>query len=1186
MSRFFAFISQGWLLALLGIILLSLIIWFIGPLVAISDYKPLASENIRLATIFIAFILWGLNNLRVRNKSQKTEQAFAKNLMAEETKETKDSKKDKNDRVKTQDEEVLAKRLNDAIRMLQSSKVGKKGKLYTLPWYMIIGVPGSGKTTALKNSGLHFPLRSKLGDEPVQGAGGTRYCDWWFTDEAILIDTAGRYTSQDNPKKVETHAWLGFLSSLKKMRPKRPLNGIILTISMQDVLQKTATQKGIQTTAIKQRIQELNNHLGMELPVYVVFTKTDMVAGFNSFFADLEQDELKQAWGFTFPDTRAEKTSDLLGQFNEEYDVLMQRINSRVLNRLNHEKNQQRRTLVYEFPRQMNSLRTQLHEFLTNIFIPNQFEPPFLLRGVYFVSSTQTNMASQWVSGILPPDQCAPPVDIVSKEPKTFFVNKLLNEIIFPEANMATVNAKAKYRYQWIYRSALAISTFAFAGMLVAWENSRRLNNSYIENLDQQVQQYKNVTNDGLENDHDWLTLAAGLNELKGLTTGFDEGSDRKTLQQGLGLYQGDKLGSQAQLTYLKSLESFFMNDLGNMLSRQISTAKNDDERLYEALKFYLMQYYSDKMDQETFVTWVNVLWARILPGDSNQVLREHLNTHLMNALNNQVAPAPIDQQLVDSAREILIRTPLEERVYRHLKNDYLSRNKDQYSIQDVLGKKAEVIFYRPSGKPLSEGIPTLFTYEGFHTGFNVQNKTLAQDLAKEQWIYGDSVLEPLNEEEIKRITESVNEQYFTEYNARWGTLIEDLKIKSFSTVNRGQAVLRLLASSDTPLIKVLESIRKNTALSEAPAVSGAATELASNINSQITSNKKDRLERLVPESLSVGSIRLPGHAVTENFDALNTYINLDDGLPLQQLQQSLKGLNEYFQTLAFAGNLKQAAFQSSLDSEEGSSSTTTVRRAIAESPREIQQWFNSITRDTNRVTAAATQGHMNNVWQTDVLSFFNQALKDRYPINPKSDRDIKRADFTKFFGPEGIIQEYFRTNIEPFVDSSQTPWRWKKNIGLAESSLRFFERAQRINTAYFSESATSPEVNFSLRPHALDGVVIGFLLETGGNSLRYNNGPPTTTKLTWPGSDGELSKITFTLASGGTPISARAEGEWSWFRLLDNHAKQENQNNSDAIKLTFYVNSVKAEYDLLPQSAFNPFGNKDLQNLTLPDRL
>jgi len=1182
-KRFFAFITQPWLLALIGIILLSLIIWYIGPLFAIADYKPLASETIRLVSILVIFIAWGLNNLRQKNNKNAADKDIADQLLNDAK---KDENKDASNTAKTPDEEILSKRLSDAISMLQNAQFGKKGKLYNLPWYMIIGAPGSGKTTALKQSGLHFPLRSKLGDEPVQGAGGTRYCDWWFTDEAILIDTAGRYTTQDDPKKVETQAWLGFLSMLKKVRSKRPLNGIILTISLQDILQKTATQKTIQTTAIKQRIQELNNHLGMELPVYVIFTKTDMVAGFNSFFADLEKEDQEQVWGTTFPDTRAEKNDNLLEKFNSEFSALMERINNRVLNRLHHEHTQQRRTLVYEFPRQMHALKQPLHDFLNNIFIPNQFEKPFLFRGVYFISSTQTNMASQWVTGILPTDQCSPPIDTVTKEPKTFFVNHLLKKVIFSEANMATINAKAKNRYRWIYRGALALATVAFTSMLIAWDNSKKLNTDYIDQLDVQIQRYKDVTNGGLQNPHDWLILASGLNELKTLPTGYDEGSEDSLLQQRLGLYQGKKLGSQAHTTYLSALEAFFMKDLAELMIVQVEQAKQNDEQLYEALKFYLMLYYPDKMDREGFTLWVNILWNRLLPGEHNDTLREHLNVHLKTALDEQVSPPAIDQLRVDEARTILISTPLDQRLYRRLKNDYMDQHDEQYSISQVLGKKADIIFYRRSGESLDNGIPTLFTYKGFHTGFNVQNKQLAQRLSDEQWIYGDSLEESLSEEEVDKISQRVNEYYFKEYTTRWEQLISDLAIKSFSTVNRGQAVLRLLASSDQPLIKVLSSIRKHTALSEAPAISESTKAIAGTLAEDYASNEKNRLERLIPKDSSAASIKLPGHPVSDNFDELNTYINQGDGLPLPQLQQSLNALNDYFQTLAYAGNLKQAAFQASIDSEEGTNSVTAVRRTIAEAPPQIQRWFKSIARDTNKVTASATQGHMNNIWQTDVMSFFNKALKDRYPINAASPRDIKLDDFTAFFGPGGIMDNYFGEYIEPFVDSSKQRWKWKKNIGLSNRSLRLFERAQRIKKAYFNGSKAGPQVKFILKPHALDQVVSGFLLETAGSTISYQHGPVTSTPVVWPNGSNDLSKMVFTLASKGTPVSVRTEGQWSWFRLLDKHAQQTSKNNSDTLLMTFKVSGIEAQYELKPQSAYNPYSNRDIKNFTLPKRL
>ena len=101
-----------------------------------------------------------------------------------------------------------------------------------LPWYVIIGPPGSGKTTALVNSGLHFPLAAQLGAGAVRGVGGTRNCDWWFTDQAVLLDTAGRYTTQDSNSTVDKAAWLGFLDLLKKQRSRRPIDGAFIAISL------------------------------------------------------------------------------------------------------------------------------------------------------------------------------------------------------------------------------------------------------------------------------------------------------------------------------------------------------------------------------------------------------------------------------------------------------------------------------------------------------------------------------------------------------------------------------------------------------------------------------------------------------------------------------------------------------------------------------------------------------------------------------------------------------------------------------------------------------------------------------------------------------------------------------------------------------------------------------------------
>src|SRR5262249_19672482 len=126
--------------------------------------------------------------------------------------------------------ETIRIRFQEAVDVLKRTNVEK------LPWYICIGAPGSGKTTALVNSGLEFLLPKPEGPAALAGGGGTRNCDWWFADQAVLIDTAGRYTTQDSDARADAAAWHGFLAMLKESRPQQPLNGAFVTVSVSDLL--------------------------------------------------------------------------------------------------------------------------------------------------------------------------------------------------------------------------------------------------------------------------------------------------------------------------------------------------------------------------------------------------------------------------------------------------------------------------------------------------------------------------------------------------------------------------------------------------------------------------------------------------------------------------------------------------------------------------------------------------------------------------------------------------------------------------------------------------------------------------------------------------------------------------------------------------------------------------------------
>src|SRR5690606_37546033 len=175
-------------------------------------------------------------------------------------------------------------RFSDARRPAWMQRFSRQ-YIYQLPWYVFIGAPGSGKTTALVNSGLNFPLSERFGKTAVRGVGGTRNCDWWFTDEAVLLDTAGRYTTHESDQVGDEKEWLGFLGLLSRYRGRQPINGAILTVSVADLLSATDAERVQHAATLRRRLNELREQLGIQFPIYVLVTKADLLSGFEAYFS-------------------------------------------------------------------------------------------------------------------------------------------------------------------------------------------------------------------------------------------------------------------------------------------------------------------------------------------------------------------------------------------------------------------------------------------------------------------------------------------------------------------------------------------------------------------------------------------------------------------------------------------------------------------------------------------------------------------------------------------------------------------------------------------------------------------------------------------------------------------------------------------------------------------------------------
>ena len=213
----------------------------------------------------------------------------------------------------------LQHRWQEAMVALKKSHLKKRGNpLYVLPWYMVIGESGSGKTTAIESARLSSPFAEV---SRTSGISGTRNCDWWFFEQAILIDTAGRYAIPVDEGR-DKDEWQNFLSLLARFRKREPLNGLVVTVSADKLLESGPEALESDGKSIRQRVDELMRVLGAKFPIYVLVTKCDLVQGMNPFCGRLTDETLDQPMGLT----NQELSKDITYFLGRSFDYIGDRL--------------------------------------------------------------------------------------------------------------------------------------------------------------------------------------------------------------------------------------------------------------------------------------------------------------------------------------------------------------------------------------------------------------------------------------------------------------------------------------------------------------------------------------------------------------------------------------------------------------------------------------------------------------------------------------------------------------------------------------------------------------------------------------------------------------------------------------------------------------------------------------------
>jgi type VI secretion system protein ImpL len=281
-----------------------------------------------------------------------------------------------------EDLKELQDRWREAVETLRRSHLRKYGNpLYVLPWYLVIGESGSGKTTAISSARLSSPFAEV---SRTSGLSGTRNCDWWFFEQAIILDTAGRYAIPVDEGR-DKEEWQKFLNLLVKYRRKEPLHGLIVTIAADKLLEATTGILEEDGRNIRRRIDEMMRALGTKIPVYVLVTKCDRVQGMAQFCDQLPAKSLDQAMGTI----NHELSTDVASFLDQAFSTIGERLrNLRVL-LLHKSASKAVDPGLLLFPEEFGHLRQGLGFFIDGAFRETRYQETPILRGLFFSSGRQ-----------------------------------------------------------------------------------------------------------------------------------------------------------------------------------------------------------------------------------------------------------------------------------------------------------------------------------------------------------------------------------------------------------------------------------------------------------------------------------------------------------------------------------------------------------------------------------------------------------------------------------------------------------------------------------------------------------------------------------------------------------------------------------------------------------------------------
>jgi len=1100
--------------------ILSLLVIFLSPYL-FESFKDLNFRLLIAFSIFFSSIIIIL--LTILFKKDETQEKI------KEKKEQLELEKEYRKVIKEKIKELRTK-FKEAIKIIKKSSLykNKRKANYELPWYLVVGDKNEGKTTLLESSGLSFPLNVDYSDNQVVEEAQTNSFQWYFAEHSVFIDMPGNYIEQkQNPE--DPIIWKEFLKIFTKKRWRRPINGIILSISVETILNKSELELEQYAKSLRDRFDELSKAFMSSIPIYLIITKSDKIEGFSEYFSSITEEEKNEILGITFKSE--EKNIDSL-VIKPELEDLLKRLNSSVLDKINYEWEPKNRGKIFAFCDNFSNFFEKANLFIEMCFSQTRYRKPLLLRGIYFTSvpGKSESLALTTKSGL----------EYSRSNTKGLFIKKLLNDIIFPESEIIKMddNYKKKIkRNQYITYGISLVFITLFSFFIV---KDFLFHNDLLTKLEKNYEIYLDKKSKVVPSD-DFVDILDVLNRLDNIKKYNNTNTSDDFWK--LLFYKVEDRKNILNQQYHTDLVRLLLPRVASFIDYNMRTELKSFNKTWDNTKAYIMLNNIKRRDKEFLTEYMAIYWNEKYPNMPK--IQKQLNYHWNNILSLGFNAYDIDQKTLKLARTRLIKMGIEKLTYKEVQKKVSKMNLKDFIFANVLENNISSF----SGNDYN--IPGFYTKKGYKIMMK-EGLMLTSQVLRNNWVLGERT--DLNDIEIKEHYEKIVSFYLKDYKNYWNNALSKLRISSYNSIIHLNNQLSLLSSSDSPVISVLKALKENTQLYTP--------------EEELQMKSDDKVKNIVVNKVASGQIsRIAAKKV------LNSSILIMDNKSVKSLREFFKPYNDLLDDKYQASNVLKAAInkmnytyqlmtsiQGAITPEydsykivkdriDGKSQPIVVY--FNSLPIHVKKWYRYVLQNNWKYLLKNTKSYINKKYKEEVYSFYTRRLANKYPIDKKENKNfVKLDDFADFFKKNGVFDSFYNKYLSIFVSVNSTTYEYSfKNldgnrVNIDKSVLNSLLKAYKIRRIFFKNSG---RLGFDamIKPRDLSSNLATMYLLYDNQSIYYEHGPIINKKLIWPPkSMNNVVKYKLFDLSNSLITEEYIDNDWALFKLIDNFSVDLSRNN------------------------------------------